>query len=221
MEDREKNTNNSKLTTIIIVGIILAVGIGVVVMGGGGKQSSEITMQDESTQLQAVQDRSPRVPPGAATGTVQDLVADAQVFAVGSANDDGSLLAEWIRVGEFKQDETLFQEEVDETQLVQDQVETLSNGMTLDEIRALPEDERRAIMTELRESGELPEGGGMGMRDGSGESRPSLNADTTARGTILLVDDISITVSLEGGGTRLVYLSDNTSVFVPQKDELK
>ncbi len=133
------------------------------------------------------------------TGTADDLIIGEEVTANGTENQDGSITATTIFIGTLK----------DRPQFPPDTEKDFSNrlipeGFDPEEFRNLSQKERTKRMQEMRTSGEMPLMKGMeGQMEGGA---------AFVQGDIIDKDEMSITVKLVEGGSKLVFYSNNTQI---------
>jgi hypothetical protein len=202
-----KNTNKQNGIATIAIVLLIIVGIGAI--GGVAyfiknkeprKESAE-DINPERNQARVFQYED--LPKGA----LGDLVIGETVAVRGIENQDGSITANLIFIGMPEQG--FFQGE-----RIQDREEhRMPEGMDIDfeEMRNLSPEEIRARMQELRDSGQMPSMEGRIGRMGSGTA--------FVRGEIIDKDEISITIKIEEGGSKLVFYSKDIQIIKTEEAE--
>lgn len=193
----------SGIATIVIVLLVI---VGLALIGGGvayfikNKESQEERVEDigpERNQARVFQyENLPE-------GTLEDLVIGETVAVRGVENQDGSITANLIFIGMPEQG--FFQRERNQDREREGERPQMPEGIDFEELRILSPEERRARMQELRDSGQMP----------SMEGRVSRMDGGTAfvRGEIIDKDEISITIKVEEGGSKLVFYSEDTQII--------
>lgn len=195
-----RNKQSGIATIVIILLVLLGLGaIGGAVYFIKNKQSREERAENvgpESNQARVFQYED--LPKGA----LEDLIIGETVAVRGVENQDGSITANLIFIGMpeqgfFQQGENQNREE-----------RRMPEGMDInfEELRNLSPEERMARMQELRDSGQMPSMEGRVGRMGGGTG--------FVRGEIIDKDEISITVKLTEGGSKIVFYSDNTEIRI-------
>ena len=195
-----KNANREKGIATIAIILIVIVGLGII--GGGiayfikSKNSQEEKAENfgpEREQARVFQyEDLPK-------GTIEDLIIGERVAVSGAENQDGSITANLIFIGMPEQE--FFQRDRNQ--------ETQRDLGGEGERPQMPEDidfeERRARMQELRDSSQVP----------LMEGRIGVVRGGTAfvRGEIIDKDEISITIEIEEGGSKLVFYSKDIQII--------
>lgn len=207
---QEYKKTQKGIVTIIIV-LLVIVGLGVI--GGGityfakNKESQEKKAGDinpERNQASVFQfDEMPQ-------GTLDDLTIGETVTVRGGSNQDGSITAEMIFIGIMEGD---FQNRPDfSSEDREENMErpSLPEGFNPEEFRNLSSEERRERMQEFMGDREVPDMGNRMGRMGSGTG--------FVQGEIINKDEISITVKLVDGGSKLVFYSEDTRIIIQERD---
>lgn len=133
-------------------------------------------------------------------GTLEDLVIGEKVVVRGTENQDGSITATMLFVGTLE-DRPEFSSNTERDFSHR----PASEGFDSEGFRNLSQEERMERMREMRDSGGIPSMEGMAGRMGG--------AAAFVRGEIIDKDEMSITVKLVEGGSKLVFYSDSTQIL--------
>lgn len=161
---------------------------------------------------------------GLSTTTPEALIIGEQVVVRGTQNQDGSITASMIYVGSpeegfggipgFAPGSTTTRERPSATERP-----SFLEGIDPEEFRTLSPEERMQRMQELRGNSNIP------MRErgaaiegeqapyGTGGAGRRQSGDGFARGEIIARDEMSITVKLVDGGSKLVFHSHTTQIM--------
>jgi hypothetical protein len=181
---------------LLIFIIVLAVVGGVVYFITSKKPQEEGSRDSISERNQARVFQYENLP----AGTLEDLVIGEKVVVMGIENQDGSITATMLSIGTLE----------DRSEFSPNTERDFSHRPASEEFdpegfRNLSQGERMERMREMRDSGEMPsmEGGAGRMRGGA----------AFVRGEIIDKDEMSITVELVEGGSKLVFYSDSTQIL--------
>lgn len=211
----------NKNIIIVIIGIMLVGGGVVFFMNGNtpnGEARSQARVEERRTQLNR---NSPLSFASTTPGTIDDLQLGVQVFAIGAANQDGSITAESIFVGDIeiapeqfrRESGSQFNEELggqNGNSPREFRERQLPDGFNSEEFQNLTQEERQARFQELQTSGEFQERGFSG-----GGLRGAQNGMTMVRGEIIGMDGTILTIKIPDGGSKLIFYSDITQIFKP------
>lgn len=152
---------------------------------------------------------------------VGDLKIGEQIVAMGAVNQDGSVTARSIFIGdaalnfrglgEGNQSGAQDRRQGQGFQRPEGfEGRQLPEGFDPESFQNLTPEERQARSQKLQESGQFPQFSGGASR--SGRSDGFRNEASIVRGKIIAVDDTSITISLSEGGSRIVLYSEQTTI---------
>lgn len=183
----------NKKKGIATIAIILMVIVGLGIVGGGiayfikSDNSEEEVAENFNPEREQARvfnfDEMPK-------GVLEDLIIGKTVAVNGTENQDGSITANLIFIG--TPDQRFFERERNQ--------ETERNWE-----REGEEPQMRARMQELRESGQMPS-----MEGRMGSMRGGI---AFVRGEIIDKDEISITVKIEQGGSKLIFYSQDIQII--------
>jgi hypothetical protein len=196
----------------ILVILIALFGIGTIV--GLSYYRGKITTQNKESgeDVQSVGENQERINRGAdfqmdnlETGGPDDLVIGEQIFVMGTENQDGSITAERVYIGEynensqggsgFPQDGTGI-----EKRLPEGNRPSMPEGINPEEFRNLSMEERRERMQEIR-------GDNFSL---NGQSDVGF---ARVRGEIINKDETSLTLKLIDGGSKFIFYSAGTQIM--------
>ena len=142
----------------------------------------------------------------------EDLEVGQRVLVMGSENSDGSISANQIMIGS---NETNFEEmgremrpNIDNNgsndQTFQPPADVQGQRPNMEQFQNMSEEERQKFREEM-----------MAQREASGMTRPSNIGGNMVRlnGEIINKDDQTITLKLEEGGSKLIFVSEATNVL--------
>ena len=196
----------------IIIVLIVVIGIGAIVGGGyyiKNKKSKTLGANISETLQEEPEQRGGLQLDEFLAGTPEDLVVNEEVLVRGTENQDGSITAEMIFIGVpeegfrnmrgFSPDSMIAEGESLEMGRP-----PLPEGIDFEEFRNLSQEERMERMQEFRANA------GDNFRVGNGRM---VHGAASIRGEIIDKDEISITVKLAEGGSKLVFYSDSTRIM--------
>ena len=143
--------------------------------------------------------------------TLADLQAGQKVMIMGTANTDGSLIAESIILGKAGEDfgvfgpaDRAFLDGVKENEQVPDSAVSQPNfaGQDRPDFANMTDEEREAMREKM-----------MANSPGAGAGRTVSNSALRIAGEILAIDESSLTVKIDEGGSKLVFFSGETRIL--------
>ena len=207
-------TYQYKQTGFAPIAVILMVVIGIGVVAGIGyfiknKASQSGKLQEENQSLNAnVSETSQEglrqeegvQPDEFSPGMPEDLVIGEKVVVRGTINQDGSITAETIHIGVSEEDFGDMPRLSPDNKATQERSPeggrpSLPEGIDPEEFKNLSREERMERMREV--------GGNRAFSPDAGY----------ARGDIIDKDEMSITIKLTEGGSKLVFYSDSTRII--------
>jgi len=198
---------NKKIIISIIVIMLVGGAVLFLLVGNSDKkfQNSALTATGENQLDQG------RLFANAIEVALGDLKIGDLITVIGTANDDGSVTAQSMFIGDVSFDPEQFRGDGLTSTDQGDQVAGLENrqlpeGFNPQEFQNLTPEERQARFQKLQVSGELPN------RSFAGSSQSSGLGATVILGKILAVDEAIITVEIPEGGSKLVIYSSGTPV---------
>ena len=220
-----KKSNNKTIVVAIAV-ILIAAGIyaGLALTKKDeqvqGQENRRQAASENSDTNRARQRRTNGFQFQGVTTTAEDMIVGGQIVVVGTVNSDGSITAETIRLGDFSdEDFSGFRNFSGDHSTIENtgtrgsqSGDHAPGSFDPGEFQNLTPEERQQRFQELRESGQVPEGFGGGRGQGGGFSGRAEGTEII-RGEIIDRDDISITVKLVDGGSRLVFYSEEVRII--------
>lgn len=184
------------------IGVLTFLIGGLIFVAGCGKANTSTTnsRQKERGNFQRGQNASstqnfPMMSGVAATTT--DLVVGKMITVMGTTNSDGSVNATRIMIGEMLRDPNMGTSTPN--------VAPPINGSSVGAENIPPSGER----------GERPEGVPQFNRAGGGQMGQGKSV-TRVTGEIISRDDASLIVKMKDGGSKIIFYSSKTEIFIPQ-----
>lgn len=205
---------NKKIIAIVI-GVVLVGGAGTTYFFVSGNSAESGRAGLEESRRIGNQTGGRELSVNATPASAEDLHVGENITVMGTSNADGSMTASTIYIGTvaFEQGQLDGNSEAEQAFADRQPPEgfTPPEGVNPQELQNLSPEERQARFAELQESGAFPEGGftggGAGARSGGG-----FRGGNMVRGEILNIDDMTITIALSDGGSRLVFYSSQTTI---------
>ena len=152
--------------------------------------------------------------------SLDDLVGGKMVMVTGTENSDGSISADRIIVGDQNMDfNNLGRNFVapeqnnianNDNQIPQTPPEFTGGGRP--DFQNMSDEDRQALREQMMDN---VNGARTGSTRSAGQAMARLN------GEILSVDDDSLTIKLEAGGSKLVFFSSETQILEPKLNDLE
>jgi hypothetical protein len=193
--------------------IVFILIVILVAMTGCGNENKETSNQNGDQQTET--NRVFRTNENFAEASLDDLEIGQQVLAMAVENSDGSLTAENLIIGGESQDwQMAFGPMQPRSGMPGEDGQTspdFSAGErpNFEELQNMSEEERTQFMENMRAERQQAGANLSGRRGG--------NMITRLAGEIIDMDDKSVTLKLEEGGSKLVFYSDKTVVLKPKE----
>ena len=136
-------------------------------------------------------------------GSLGDLMVGETVTVMGTTNQDGSVIAEMIYIGELKERDSDTFDGTKPEGFKRSKGFKLPEGFNPEEFQNLSREEMRERMQELQGNNNFSENGAAREQTGS----------SLVRGEIIDKDEISIVVKLTDNGSKLVFYSESTQIM--------
>ncbi len=199
---------------IIALAVILLLVTGC--LGGGQETANKEPVQEQTPEQTREQEGGENQRPGwndnFSEGNLSDLNIGQRVLVMGTENDDGSVSADRIMIGDIETDFNQMgrgmpsrQEEGDSNDLP-NRMPQMPEGEqpNFEQFQNMTEEER----VKFREERMVQRGtGGMMRTNNSGQNIVRLN------GEIIDQDNGVLTLKLEDGGSKLVFFSESTNIL--------
>lgn len=193
------------LGTIVLI-VVVGAGIvfGVIQLTKNEPQEQTQRSRENARDSQESDGRRISLQENTVTVSAEELIVGEQIVVIGTINQDGSLTADVIRIGISGEGFQNFLNRESAGNEIAD-----NNDVNFEEFRNLSPDERRTRFEELQAAG-----GFSGVSPGGFIGRGAVQHDSGfARGEIIDKDEISITVKLTDGGSKLIFYSDETQIL--------
>lgn len=157
---------------------------------------------------------------------VSELVPDARVMVIGTANEDGSIAATQIVINnqDFDFKNMMPSEVLDAPGLNGDQNQEQAQNQNQQKFNrpdfANMSDEQRDQMKEQFQNGEM--GNRPGIDSGSANGGFAGSQSARVNGIVMNFDDTQLTLKIDDSGSKIIFVSDLTKILKPKpRDEQK
>lgn len=200
-----------KKKTLIIPFLIISL---VIITGCSINSSGDNKEQRQNTRQETTARQMPNWDENFSEGSINDLEIGQKVSIMGTENADKSVVAERIMIGNSKTDwqktgramgpPPITDQETD-NDAGQPQPDFDGQRPNFERFQNMSEEERVKFREEM-----------MAQRETSGMTRPNRAGGSITRlnGEIIDKDDTSIILKLEGGGSKLIFLSENIDISI-------
>lgn len=203
---------------------------------GGGNSAGSNAGQNQEKNRENNQNQTQKWQENFDEASSTALVLGEKIMVMGSENSDGSIMAERIIIGasgdSFGMPDFGMRQpdnNADSSSQPQEGARQWTGNSARPDFQNMSEEERTVLREEMRARMESGEGGFNGAQAGlppasagGAQAGERIRARTGAQmarlaGEILANDEASITLKLDGGGSKLIFLSSSTAIMKPKE----